>query len=94
MEYQMFKKTILFLASMTLITPALLAKPVKRSDQQIQQKVETLLSNMTIEEKVGQMTQITLGVILDDSSREKGDGLNINKEKLKKRFILIKWALF
>ncbi len=75
---------MLFLASITLINHAVVAQPIKHSDQEIKQKVETLLKKMTIEEKVGQMTQITLGVILDDSTREVGNGLNINKEKLKK----------
>ncbi|PKG81851.1 beta-glucosidase [Colwellia sp. 75C3] len=80
----MLKKTFLLLASLTLISQSLLATPIKRSEQDIDKEVTHLLSKMTIEEKVGQMTQITLAVILDKGSRETGDGLVIDKEKLKK----------
>lgn len=80
----MLKKTFLLLASIALFNQSALAQPVKRTAQNIDKEVTHLLNNMTIEEKVGQMTQITLAVILDKGSREEGDGLVIDKEKLKK----------
>ncbi len=80
----MLKKTFLLLASLSLFTHSVLASPIKRTEQDIDKKVYQLLSKMTIEEKVGQMTQITLAVILDKGSREKGDNLVIDQEKLKK----------
>ena len=81
---KMLKKTFLLLTTLSLFTQGALATPVKRSAQDIDKEVTHLLSKMTIEEKVGQMTQITLAVILDKGSRETGDGLTISKEKLKK----------
>jgi beta-glucosidase len=39
------------------------------SSQDIDQKVEALLKKMTMEEKVGQMTQLTLGPFVDNTSK-------------------------
>jgi beta-glucosidase len=81
----MHKKIILMVISFAVFVGAATAKtkPVKRSEQEIDQAVSKLLNKMSVEEKVGQMTQITLGVILDKGSRETGDGLVIDKKKLK-----------
>lgn len=42
-------------------------------------KIETLISKMTLEEKVGQMTNITIGMV----ATEVGDSLVIDKDKLR-----------
>ncbi|MBX9850279.1 MAG: hypothetical protein K2X86_00805 [Cytophagaceae bacterium] len=48
--------------------------PEKKSDPS-DQKIEELISKMTIEEKVGQMTQITLDVVC------KGNNFDMNKKQ-------------
>lgn len=67
------KKLLLSLTAAALMTnigaqqnPAPLAIP---QDKKMEQKIETLLNKMTIEEKIGQMTQLTIDVV--------GKGMNI-----------------
>lgn len=54
----------ILLASFSLFAPA-----QQTTDPSINQKVKTLLSKMTIEEKVGQMAQITMDVITNGKDR-------------------------
>ncbi|MCF8241629.1 MAG: glycoside hydrolase family 3 C-terminal domain-containing protein [Melioribacteraceae bacterium] len=55
------------------------------SDEKIDKRIDAILSKMTIEEKVGQMTQITLEVI---SSREgEASSLVIDADKLKEAIV-------
>ncbi|MBL6446338.1 glycoside hydrolase family 3 C-terminal domain-containing protein [Fulvivirga sp. 29W222] len=54
----------------------------KTSEREIDKKVDDLLSKMSIEEKVGQMTQVTLDVIMEDNSL-----VDINNKKLKEAII-------
>ncbi|RZM24639.1 MAG: beta-glucosidase [Pedobacter sp.] len=49
------------------------------SQAQKSAKIETLIARMTLEEKVGQMTNITIGMVAGES----GDSLIIDKEKLR-----------
>ncbi len=49
------------------------------SKAQTSTKIETLISKMTLAEKVGQMTNITIGMV----ASEIGDSIVINKEKLR-----------
>ncbi len=49
------------------------------SKAQTANKIETLISKMTLEEKVGQMTNITIGMV----ATEVGDSLVIDKDKLR-----------
>ena len=49
-------------------------EPAIREDQEIERKVEKLLKNMTLEEKVGQMTQITIEALTD------GSGINLSHQ--------------
>ncbi|MGN0258569.1 MAG: hypothetical protein ACI4CA_09400, partial [Bacteroides sp.] len=53
------------LAAATLLTAPALAqqKPAIPRDEQIEQKVEQLLQKMTLDEKVGQMCELTIDVI-------------------------------
>ena len=54
-------------------------EPVIKSDAEMEKKIEKILSDMTIEEKIGQMTQITVDVVTDFTSK---DGFKLSKEKL------------
>ncbi|MEO1253884.1 MAG: glycoside hydrolase family 3 N-terminal domain-containing protein [Bacteroidota bacterium] len=49
---------------------------------EVDQQVAVLLSNMSLEEKIGQMTQVTIDLILKDNS-----AIEIDTEKLKKAII-------
>lgn len=65
------KKIItLFLAMMALYacTPKETTKPAIAKDPDIEQKVEALLSEMTLEEKIGQMTQLVVDVLREPGS--------------------------
>lgn len=53
-------------------------KSASNSSDPLDQKVEALLSQMSVEEKAGQMTQVTIDLILDDTSFT-----SVNIEKLK-----------
>ena len=67
-------RTYIFAALLfSIFSPLLSAQPVD--------KVENLLRKMTIEEKVGQMTQLTLGTFVDMSVK---DRLVLKKEELTK----------
>lgn len=52
-----------------LLALSLLATAQQKTDQAIDQKVKTLLGKMTLEEKVGQMAQITMDVITNGKDR-------------------------
>jgi len=54
--------------------------------EDIELKIDALLSKMTIEEKIGQMTQITLEVV-SVPDRKSGDKLVIDKEKLREAIV-------
>ncbi|MBN1927245.1 MAG: glycoside hydrolase family 3 C-terminal domain-containing protein [Prolixibacteraceae bacterium] len=60
----------LFLAIVALYacTPKESTKPAIAKDSDIDQKVESLLSKMTLEEKIGQMTQLTIDVLHEPGS--------------------------
>jgi beta-glucosidase len=50
-----------------------------QNDEEINRKVETLLKEMTLEEKVGQMTQVTFQVISLPENENKGFPVDMNK---------------
>ena len=56
---------------------------VPQTGKQIEKMVRKQIRNMTIEEKVGQMTQINLGVLIDKSVK---DGVAFDQEKLAEAF--------
>ncbi len=60
-------------------------KEPQKSKPDIDQRVETLLSNMTLEEKVGQMTQVNITVVAkQDDATNLSDGVHaLDQEKLK-----------
>jgi beta-glucosidase len=58
----------------------------KLSQDKIDQKVENLLKKMSLEEEVGQMTQITLGVLMEEKTIEGVQHTYFNPEKLKLAF--------
>ncbi len=53
------------------------------SNDPIDQKVEELISKMTIEEKVGEMTQLTLGFLSSSENQHDGKEKKIDEGKLK-----------
>ncbi len=53
-------------------------EPAIPSDKELEQKIENVLKNMTLEEKIGQMCQITIDVI-DDTTQEE---FVVDEEKL------------
>ena len=57
----------------------LLSQQVFCGAQMTASKIETLISKMTLEEKVGQMTNITIGMV----AKETPNGIVIDQEKLK-----------
>ncbi len=73
--------------AITIITMAILSWTtgcmsvgLKTTDKQMEKKIDKLLAKMTLEEKVGQMTQVTLEIVAGQTSE---DGwLKLDKEKL------------
>ena len=60
----------------TLVAQAQMTPAIPR-DEQIEQKIESLLRKMTLDEKVGQMCELTIDVI-----QKKGEGFQIDEAKL------------
>ena len=62
----MSRKLILFVALSGLVSTAMAqttVAPAIPRDENIEKKVEALLEKMTLEEKIGQMTELTIDVI-------------------------------
>jgi len=73
-------RTVLLAVAMAL--PFLLfSQKVKPSSEQ---KIDALLTKMTVEEKAGEMTQLSLDMICEGESYNVKEPLTINKDKLKK----------
>jgi beta-glucosidase len=70
--YFIFFLAVAVLHSCT-IAPEKSVEPAIAKDEQIEQKVEALLSEMTLEEKIGQMTQLTIDVLGEPGSAYRGD---------------------
>ena len=49
--------------------------PAIPSDPEIEGKIEKLLKNLTLEEKIGQMCELTIGVITDKSGQKLSEDL-------------------
>jgi beta-glucosidase len=70
------KQIFIFLLAFTALfscTNNKTTKPAIPKDEEIEQKVETLLQKMTLEEKIGQMTQLTIDVLGEPGSASRGD---------------------
>jgi beta-glucosidase len=72
------KHIFIFLLTITLLqacitTPQKSVEPAIARDSEIEGKIEALLSEMTIEEKIGQMTQLTIDVLGEPASAYRGD---------------------
>ena len=52
----------------------------KATDKQMEKKIDELLAKMTLEEKVGQMTQVTLEVVAGETGKD--GSLKLDKKKL------------
>ena len=78
-------KTVLLICLFSLGLFSFSPEHQNSNEEEIEKKIDSLLSKMSLEEKVGQMTQITLEVI---SSREnEAAELKINEEKLKEAIL-------
>ncbi len=78
-------KSVLIVCFFSLGLLSFIQNPKNSDKEEMEQKIDSLLSKMTLEEKVGQMTQITLEVV---SSRESESAeLKINEEKLKEAIL-------
>lgn len=66
-----------------LITCFILLQYFNSSAQSVSSKIDALISKMTLEEKVGQMTNITIGRV----ASETGDKINIDADKLREVMI-------
>src|SRR5688572_27064537 len=86
---------ILFTICMTIVTPAFAQAPVVDSDTIFREvsrrpvrpnnsaKIEALIKRMTIEEKVGQMTQLTIDMVTTGDDQ----AVKIDDAKLKKAIV-------
>jgi beta-glucosidase len=64
---------LLAIAAMFSCTNKETTKPAIPKDEEIEQKVESQLEKMTLEEKIGQMTQLTIDVLGEPGSAFRGD---------------------
>lgn len=75
-------KRILLCTSWMLFAATLVAQsvvPAIPRDRKLEAKVERTLKNLTLEEKVGQMCELTIDVLADNSSR---DGVALSEEAM------------
>lgn len=89
------RKTILAIALLGVIAPGIYAqkrstplRPAVMTETEIDAKVEALLAKMTLEEKVGQMAQITLDVIGKGANRYSSDvPFSLDTAKMRKALV-------
>jgi beta-glucosidase len=82
------KKTLL---TIPLLAFSMFCVAQKQSDAIIDQKVKSLLSKMTLEEKVGQMAQITMDVITNGKDRYSSDEpVTLNQQQLEHALVKYK----
>ena len=82
------KKTLL---TIPLLSFSMFCVAQKQSDAIIDQKVKSLLSKMTLEEKVGQMAQITMDVITNGKDRYSSDEpVTLNQQQLEHALVKYK----
>jgi len=78
---EMRKCAIIFMTSSVLIWAAgCVSVKTGTKDKQIEKKVKNLLAKMTLEEKVGQMTQVTLEVVAGQTAED--GSLKLDNKKL------------
>jgi len=82
------KKTLL---TVPLLALSLFSAAQKQTDAAIDQKVKSLLSKMTLEEKVGQMAQITMDVITNGKDRYSSyEPVALNQQQLEHALVKYK----
>jgi len=78
---EMRKCAIIFMTSSVLIWAAgCVSVKTSTKDKQVEKKVKKLLAKMTLEEKVGQMTQVTLEVVAGQTAED--GSLKLDNKKL------------
>src|SRR5476651_864745 len=76
-------RKILIIANVLLLSTLCLSAQVKKPASAIDQKVDALIAKMTLEEKVGQMTEVTSDVVSTTTA-----GIHrIDPEKLKEAIL-------
>ncbi|WP_113664027.1 glycoside hydrolase family 3 N-terminal domain-containing protein [Pedobacter nanyangensis] len=79
------------LLTIPLLALSLFSAAQKQTDATIDQKVKTLLSKMTLEEKVGQMAQITMDVITNGKDRYSSfEPVTLNEQQLEHALVKYK----
>ena len=74
-----FKVIILLLICFIVTALSVTAIQAGQNDEEINKKVKALLKEMTLEEKIGQMTQVTFQVISVPEKDNKGFPVDMNK---------------
>lgn len=74
-------KRFLLLAILATAAPARAQQPATAA------RVEALLARMTLEEKVGQMTQVNIGVVATDSQPSPRDSIRLDRAKLREAIV-------
>lgn len=74
----------------SLILGCLLAVMTSFGQKDLEKKIDALLKKMTVEEKVGQMTQVTLDLISEGQPFDENKAQRLSPEKLKKALIQYK----
>lgn len=79
------KLTTLLVAAALLGSCCGSERPAIPTDKDVERRVEEILSKMTLEEKVGQMAEITIDLVVNHSQNEKGEYWAVaNEENLDK----------
>lgn len=74
-------KTVLTLLFSAIALSLTAQTPVIKEDKEIEQKIETLLNKMTLDEKIGQMTELVID-IMAKPGHQKGENFEINDAML------------
>ena len=79
----MMKSVKSFLGVFLSLAAILFVTSVHADSAEVETRIDALLEEMTVEEKVGQMTQVTLAVLLDEATRRDRTKLIVDPDKLK-----------
>ena len=79
----MMKSVKSFLGAFLSLAAILFVTSAYADSAEVETRIDALLDKMTVEEKVGQMTQVTLAVLLDEATRRDRTKLIVDPDKLK-----------
>ncbi len=72
--------------SITMLASVAAVKPAIPRDEKIESKVESTLKKMTLDEKIGQMCELNIDVIIDKEQSQKQKRVVLDKAKMEKVF--------